>query len=279
MNWDDLRIVRAVFRSGSYAAAAKRLGINETTVSRRLSRFEDQLGAALFDAADGARRPTEYCHNVVAIADEMATQLEQISGDRNSDKPALSVRRISATDSVAVGLLEPDLASFLQEHPHLAVDFRVSTENVDFARWGADLAIRLKRPRKGNFLISKLGEIPLYFVEPANRMQDDEIAVCAYPDDLSDTPESEYLAALGLLKHARCRTKNLLLMKPLIQESGFCGVLPGYLCGDLFSNPAFAITPLPQSRSAWLLTQTHLKRDAASRIVSDWIRERFALMR
>ena len=53
MNWDDLRVVRAVFETGSYAAAAMRLDIDETTVSRRLARLEGDLAVRLFEAQDG----------------------------------------------------------------------------------------------------------------------------------------------------------------------------------------------------------------------------------
>ena len=278
MKWDDLRIVRAVFQSGSFAAAARRLNINETTVSRRLNRFERELGSPLFDAVDGSRRPTEYCLEVVALADEMAARVERIENIGQTQRPVVTRRRVAATDSIAVELLAPDLPRFLRENPGVAIDFLVSTENVDFSRWQADLAIRLQRPARGDFLISKLGEIAFYFVEPADRRRRDEAPVCAYPEELDNTPESEYLASIGLAGRASCRAKNLLIHRPLIQAGRFRGILPSFMCGELLADKSFVLSKLPHTRSAWLLMQKHLKDDDAARLIGDWIRERFSAL-
>src|SRR3954454_12749182 len=60
MNWDDLRIIAAVRDQGSYAGASARLRLDETTVARRVARIQGSLGVTLFDAVDGARKPTAY---------------------------------------------------------------------------------------------------------------------------------------------------------------------------------------------------------------------------
>ena len=81
MNWDDLRVVRAIYQTGSYAAAARELAINETTVPRRLARLERDLGVRLFDARDGQRRPTAHCEEIVALSASMAGDAERIAAD------------------------------------------------------------------------------------------------------------------------------------------------------------------------------------------------------
>jgi DNA-binding transcriptional LysR family regulator len=276
MNWDDLRVARAVFETGSYAAAARRLRINETTVPRRLTRLERDLGVTLFEAADGRRRPTAYCERIVALSNDMAHQADRIAVVGETEGVVPERRRIAATDSITSELLAPASVSFLERNPNLAIDFLVSTENVDFSRWEADLAIRLTRPEKGNFIMSKLADFELYLFEPADAAADHDGLVVAYPEDLDLTPESRYLASIGLQQRARCTSKNLLVLKTLV-ESGRCrAVLPSYMCSDLMANGSLRFIRLPEPRSTWLLVQRHLRDDVTTRTVIDWIRDCFA---
>ncbi len=279
MNWDDLRVVRAVYQAGSYAAAGARLGVNETTVSRRLARLEDDLGHTLFSAADGTRRPTPYCEQIMLHAETMALQAEHISQLGESPQLVMDRRRITATDSMSVCLLSPRLPAFLREHPAITIDLLVSTQNVDFSRWEADVAIRLRKPDRGNFVISKLGEMSLFLLEPVAAEAQTDVLVSGYPPELSFTPESRYLASIGLSDRARFTTTNLLAIRALLETGQFSGVLPHYMCQDLLKDPSFRATQLPERRSAWLLIQPHLKNDAPTRAVVNWIKACFKSVR
>src|SRR5689334_20771186 len=167
MNWDDLRVVAAVRDEGTYAAASLRLRIDETTVARRLARIERRLGVRLFEAVDGVRRPTEQCALVLDHVRAIAGHVAQI--DRiGASLPALSGRlRIALTVGIAEEIVAPRAAAFLKHHPGITLALLTAAENVNFSRWEADLAIRLGKPRKGNFAISKLAEMRLYLIEPA----------------------------------------------------------------------------------------------------------------
>ena len=82
--------------------------------------------------------------------------------------PGLGGRfRIATTNAVAEEMLSPRAAGLLAKHPGLSLQFLTSSENVKFSRWQADFAVRLKKPDKGDFTISKLGEMRLYLIEPA----------------------------------------------------------------------------------------------------------------
>ncbi|MDJ0949108.1 MAG: LysR family transcriptional regulator [Alphaproteobacteria bacterium] len=276
MNWDDLRIARAVYQTGSFAAAAARLRINETTVARRLARLQEDLGVTLFEAVDGVRRPTAHCKEVVALAETMASQAERIARIGALDEGPVGRRRVATTDSVATEVLAPRAAAFLAENPGISLDFLASTENVNFSRWEADLAIRLGKPDRGDFVISKLADLSLYLFAPAKAASDGRELVCAYPDELDATPESQYLMGLGLHQRARCTTKNLLVVKRLIRSKQCSGILPSFMCGDLIGDKSLKATKLPEPRGVWLLIQPHLKDDPATRAVIAWIRDCFA---
>jgi len=274
MNWDDLRIVAAVRDEGTYAGASARLRIDETTVGRRLARIERALGLRLFEAVDGVRKPTRQCETVLAHVQAMAGHVAEI-GKVGESLPGLTGRfRIASTNAVAEELLAPRTGRLLVQNPGLALQFLTSSENVKFSRWAADLAIRLRKPDKGDFTISKLAEVRLYFIEPV-AAPDFEPVVCGYPEDLGSIPESQFLKARGLQQRARCVTDNVRVIRKLIQSHQALGILPEHSCAELLADRRLRATLLPRRRDVWLLVQNHLKRDPAARAVIDWVRDCF----
>jgi DNA-binding transcriptional LysR family regulator len=273
MNWDDLRIIAAVRDEGTYAGASARLRIDETTVGRRLARIQRDLGVPLFDALDGLRRPTRHCEAVLEHVGAMAAHVAAIDRIGESQPGPVGRLRIASTNAVAEELLAPHACAFLRDHPGLTLQFLTSSGNVKFSRWQADLAIRLRKPEKGDFTISKLGEVRLYFFEPID-FGGGEPVVCGFPDELDAIPEAHYLRARRLT-NARSVTDNVRIVRTMIQSHQAVGVLPEHSCGGLLSDHSLRATLLPRRRDVWLLVQNHLKRDPATRLTIEWVRHCF----
>jgi DNA-binding transcriptional LysR family regulator len=279
MNWDDLRIIQAVRHEGSYAGAAATLRIDETTVSRRLTRIERALGVTLFEAVDGVRKATASCELVASHIQAIASHVAEIGNVGNETTGPVGRFRIASINSIAEEILAPGLTSLLTANPGLTIELRTSSEKVNFSRWEADLAVRLLKPERGDFTIQKLADTQLYFFEPADTVgADSRSLVCCYPERLDRSPETEFLKSRGLQSAARCITDNARVIRSLICSRSAVGILPDYLCGDLMADPRLSATPVPRRRDTWLLIQSHLKGNSAARIVIDWIRERFTLM-
>src|SRR5205814_8627584 len=235
MNWDDLRIIAAVRDEGTYAGASARLRIDETTVGRRLARIQRELGVPLFEAVDGVRKPTRQCEMVLTHVQAMAAHVAEI-GRVGDGLPGPAGRfRIASTNAVAEEILSPRAGRFLAQNPGLILQFLTSSENVKFSRWQADLAIRLRKPDKGDFTITKLGDVRLYFFEPV-AVADAEPVVCAYPVDLDTIPEAQFLKSRGLQPRARCVTDNIRVIRTLIETHRAVGILPDYLCAELLAD-------------------------------------------
>ncbi len=274
MNWDDLRIVAAVSEAGTYAGAGIRLRIDETTVARRLARIERALGVRLFDAADGMRRPTDQCRKVLDHVGEMSSHVAAIGRVREIESGPSGRFRIASTTGIAEEVLAPNAERLLSGYPGLTLEFLISSGNVIFSRWEADIAIRLGKPARGDFTISRLADIRLYLVEPAEGPVSGSI-VCSYPATLDRIPEAQFLKAKGLHETARCITDNAGVIRALIRSRRAVGVLPAYFCQGLLADRSLRLIALPRRRDVWLLTQPHLKRDRGARAVIDWIRACF----
>lgn len=274
MNWDDLRIIAAIRDEGTYAGASARLRIDETTVGRRLSRIERALGLRLFEAADGVRKPTRSCEAVLAHIQAMAAHAAEIGRIGESLPGPVGRLRIASTNAVAEEVLSPHASDFLRANPGLTLQFLTSSENVRFSRWEADLAIRLRKPDKGDFAISKLRDVRIYYFEPI--AIEGEPVLCAYPDELGAIPEMQFLRTKKM--QPRCVTDNVRVIRSLIRSHQAAGVLPEHSCADLLGDRRLRATLLPKRRDVWLLVQNHLKRDAATRVTIDWVRACFQQM-
>lgn len=155
MNWDDLRFLLALARSGSLSAAAATLGVNHTTVSRRLAELERELGAKLLHRTGTALRLTPAGERVAAHASRVEAQCLALDRDVRGEDSALSGRvRVTAVDLVA-GELAPALVRFAEKHPHITVELQIDGSLRDLARGDADVAVRVTPARPPEHLVGR----------------------------------------------------------------------------------------------------------------------------
>ncbi len=212
MNWDDLKIVSAVRNKGTYAKAGAELRIDETTVARRLGRIQESLGTMLFDAVDGVRKPTPHCERILAHIDEMSQAAAKIGRiGSNSVNPVGNIR-LTSTASIAEEILAPGLGSFLLSNPGLSLELDTTNQNLNFSQWEADLAIRLGKPVRGAFSIRKLTDLRFHLFQPKSVGKNVDRLVCAYPAELSETPEMRELTNKDFPEPQRLTTSNVRLI-------------------------------------------------------------------
>ena len=90
IDWDDIRYFLAVARGGSVRAAAERLGVNHSTVLRRIAQLEEHLGAHMFEKLPSGYRLTSAGEEVLEFANQMETssnQLQTSAATRPHDAP------------------------------------------------------------------------------------------------------------------------------------------------------------------------------------------------
>ncbi|WP_407522396.1 LysR family transcriptional regulator [Methylobacterium oryzisoli] len=141
--WDDLHYVLAVADHGGLAAAARALGVNHTTVLRRVNAFEAAQGLRLFE-----RLPTGYA--LTAGGEEMLAAARRISGVVTDLERRLAGRdlrldgtvRVATTDTLAASVLPRHLADFRARHPGIVVELVVGNRVADLTRRDADAAVR-----------------------------------------------------------------------------------------------------------------------------------------
>lgn len=141
LDWSDLRFALAIGRQGSPGAAARELGVNATTVQRRLEALEAHLGARLFDRSRRGYQPTEAGVLVIDQARRMADQAEEIERQvLGRDRELQGLLRVATAFVVMEHLLPQPLADFARRYPGIEVEVVENASLVDLSRRQADPA-------------------------------------------------------------------------------------------------------------------------------------------
>jgi DNA-binding transcriptional LysR family regulator len=156
--WDDVRVFLAVFRQRSLGGGARQLGVDTSTVSRRLAALEASLGTRLFDRTKQGLVATRAAQAVLLAAEAMESAHARLSRDAASiDAAAEGVVRLSVAPGMADAFIAPALVALRARHPGLRIELDASVRALDLERREADIAVRSIRPRGAGLVITRIG--------------------------------------------------------------------------------------------------------------------------
>lgn len=167
-NWDDLKYVLALRRFASMTRAAKALNANPATVSRRIQRVSETVGAPLFVKDERGWRPTNEGLRLARIAEALDENLSKFDLDLPSSSDDVSgYVRVSSISFINQYFLAPRLAEFVERWPRLDLQLAASDERASLAYGEADVAIRLQRPSDGRLVGKRVARQPIAVFESA----------------------------------------------------------------------------------------------------------------
>lgn len=261
LTWDDYCLTLAIARAGTLTGAARRLGVNETTVARRLAAAERRAGTTLLARKGGRLEPTADGKSVIAAAEAM----ERAAAGAGTQPPTALVR-VSAVAFVVDRLVAPELPDFIERNPGITLELVPSNETASLAGREADIALRLAQPERGRLVARRIGSLSLHLAAKAGHMPRRYLA---YERDLDDLPESAAVAALfdgppaarinstaGLAAAAAAGLGAAMLPEAVIRED---------------SRLAIVDKSVAVSRPLWLVVHEDLQHRPAIRAVVDWL--------
>ncbi|MDH4609270.1 LysR family transcriptional regulator [Pseudomonas sp. BN102] len=284
MDWDNLRFFLELSRAGKLTAAALRLGVDHTTVSRRVQALEKSMDTPLFMRAAAGYSLTEAGRNLLPQAEAMESAFSAIEQARAGQKDSLSGQvRIGATEGYGFVMLAPQLAEFTQRHPSLGIDLLAVPRTVQLSRREADIVITLERPERGPFIITKLTDyvLKLYasvsYLEqhPPIRHREDlrDHAFVSYIDDLLYSKELLYLDEIGKPRHVALRSTSILAQQQATASGAGIAILPSFSAD---SDPRLRRVLSEQiefTRTFWMLMPIELKDIARMKAAWNFLRE------
>lgn len=160
-NWDDLRYFHAIAEAGTLNGACKRLGVNHSTVFRRINTLETKLGVRLFERRDARYILTGSGEALVARTEQITTAIDEV--DRlivGGDQTLKGTIRITAPDGFACYSLPPLIAEFRVLYPGIDIELLASGDDFNLSRLEADIAIRSTSSPPEHLIGRKLFTMP-----------------------------------------------------------------------------------------------------------------------
>ncbi len=160
LDWDKIKTFRAAADTGSLTAAAHRLHISQSAVSRQISALEHQLGTPLFRRHARGLTMTEQGRILFKAAQEMSAQaaLAQSTVMDSTDKPQ-GILRVSTPFSLGSNWLISILPQFMEAYPLIRIELLLEDEEHDLSQFDIDCALRPWRSTQGDVIERKLGTI------------------------------------------------------------------------------------------------------------------------
>jgi DNA-binding transcriptional LysR family regulator len=274
MQWDDFRLVLAIAAGGGLAAAARRLGIVQSTAFRQLNAIETRLAVVLFERRAGGYAPTAAGRRVIAAAERMSeAAAEAERGIAGLDARLAGSVRVTTPDSVADALLAKPVAAFLAQYPALSVSLMVENRVLALTRREADVALRTQRVVEPELVGRKLGGIAwtVYAAHTylGGRAMPAPAAFAEHAligwDEAAGAPALTWLERAAGNKPPTFRANSIVVQLRAAEAGIGLALLPCFL-GD--TSPALRrvlAPPAELTRELWIATHRDLHRTARIR--------------
>lgn len=281
ISWDDFRLIKAIADGRGLPGAAAQLGLNHSTVFRRLGQVEQALGATLFERHRTGYGLTPVGEEMVELAtrldDEITGFTRKVAGRTISPAGEL---RVTTNDSLLIHLLTPLFARFQRECPDVRLDIVLSNEPLNLSKRDADVAIRATDNPPETLVGRRVARIAwaLY-----GRAADFPRPERPAPRDLADRPWvslGDNLAALKAVRFIRqhvapervvYRINTVLGLAEAVESGIGIGHLPCFI-GDVRPTLVRLAEPDPGfAADLWLLTHPDLRQSARVRVFLDYL--------
>lgn len=286
-DWDDLRIFLAVARARRIAPAARALGIDATTIARRLARLGQALDAELFEQIGSDRILTTHgaalFRHAESIEGAAFSALAEVRGERESFNGHV---RISVAEGFGTWILAPGLPSFHAQHPGIQLDVVTASGFLNPSKRETDMAVMLARPQRGNLLVQRLADYRLHlyasrdYLERTGPVQErcglQGRSLIGYVPDYLFAPELSYLEEVGPDAEATIRSSSIAIQRRLVLDGAGIGVLPDFMTATDDTLVRLLEQEVEITRTFWLVTHRDTARLARIRAVADLIRKQAA---
>lgn len=290
-DWNDLRLVLAISRSGTLTGAAVTLGVNHSTAFRRLGALEEATGVRLFERLPGGvYAPTPAGERMAAAAERIETEAAALDREIVGRDHRLTGRLcVTASETLAYRLLTAQIARFRTAHPGIIVELAIDNRLLSLSRREADIALRVARPKEGDLYGRKLADIAwsVYAgkalaekLPPLREMRFERFPMIGWEAGVTGINTAEWLSRHGADDSFVYRTSSLVNQLVAAKEGIGIAVLPCYL-GDPEPDLVRLVPgPVPAlDRELWIVTHADLRRTARVRAFFDVVGEGIAAAR
>ncbi len=278
---DDLLVLLAVGRSGRYTSAADTLGLNHTTVARRIESLERTMGGRALARGAGGWELTDLGRQAFAAAERIETALRALEASIDGSPSLSGVVRMSATDGFSAYLAAPAAVSVRRHHPAVSVEIVTATRLASQHRTGLDIEVVVGEPHVHRAEAMRLADYRLGLY--ASRGYLTEHQTPTGPGDLTAHPLIYFVDAMlqvDDLDLARTlvpqmpesvTSTNVFVHVEATRAHAGIGLLPCFMA-DRHDDLVRVLPTVGAELTYWLVTRTESARRPEVAVVVDAIR-------
>ena len=273
MNWNDLRFVLAIARGGTLSAAALRLGVDQTTVGRRLTAIETELGAPLFSRSRHGFELSEVGELIVNDIEQMESSAMRLADKVGTQKDMPSgIVRVATMPWILSNIIAPALPSFLAKQSAIELHGLADLKKRSLLKKEAEMSLRFELQPSGGEVARALADIS-YSVYAHRHADPDKIAWAgAGVDIVHVAPESWLRGRLADGQDIpRFRSDDVGIIQRAVQTGAVKALLPDILAE---SDPQLRRLTSGQPdivRQLRVLIHPDVERLERVRFVIDWL--------
>jgi DNA-binding transcriptional LysR family regulator len=281
---DDLLVLLAVGRSGRYNTAAEELGLNHTTISRRITALEEAIGGRLLARVGGGWELTDLGREALSAAEAVETAVRSLAVDQGGERTLEGVVRISATDGFSAYIAAPAAAHVQRRHPKVAVEIVAATRRATQQRSGLDVEVVVGEPKVHRARAIRLGDYCLglygshgYLAEHGTPTRIAELArhpLVYFIDSMLQVDDLDVATSFAPAMRESVTSTNVFVHVEATRAAAGIGLLPCFMA-DRHED---LIRVLPDEVAIrltyWLVTRAETLRRPEVAAVVDAIRDR-----
>lgn len=279
LNWDDMRVFIAVAQAASFANAGRRIGMDATTVARRIERLEAGLNATLFVRGRKGLHLTAAGVRLAQAGVGVEAAMENASEEAAANATVGTVR-LSVGEGFGGEILARSLPGFVERHPGMRIELVASPGYLSSITREVDIAITSSPPTGSRLVVERLVDYelglyasPLYLQANGRPESRDDLKrhnFVGYMDDMIYSDELRFLDAFEPHLRRRLSSSSIRLQMILAEAGGGLGAFPHFLITDL--NELERVLPeLVVVRTYWMAIHAELYETARIRAVRSWL--------
>jgi DNA-binding transcriptional LysR family regulator len=281
-DWEAAHAFLEVTRSGSFRAAAQKLGQSVNALRRRIDAFEREMGGPLLIRHVNGVQPTEEGAKIYTAALQMeSASFDLLAARQTSGRQIEGEVGLAITEGMGTAWLVPKLADFQRTYPKLIINLRCGQKPPDLLRLEADLSVQLQRPKEPDLKVVKLGRLHmmLFAAKPY-------LDAHGYPSNASDLAGHRFAAMADdkrqweedYKKYFPALSAELLVLRNNVSSAHFSAILTGAAMGALptyVQSIGAGLVPLhlgiDYGYDIWLTYRADAKRTARIQQTIEWV--------
>ncbi|WP_051053533.1 LysR family transcriptional regulator [Mycolicibacterium chubuense] len=281
---DDLLVLLSVGRTGRYTTAAEELGLNHTTISRRIAALEQSMGGRVLARVAGGWELTELGREALAAAEAVESAVRSLSTDAGGRRALEGVVRISATDGFSAYIAAPAAAAVQRRHPKVAVEIVATTRPASQQRSGLDVEVVVGEPKVHRAEALRLADYCLglygsrdYLAAhgaPSSVADLHRFPLIYFIDSMLQVDDLDLAASFAPAMRESVTSTNVFVHVEATRASAGLGLLPCFMADRHPDLVRVLAKPVSIRLAYWLVTRAETLRRPEVAAVVEAIRDR-----